>query len=123
MLYSPLLRCSFNIAPYENDVWSHNQLLRVVSHTPVETEGLEALRIHGGWVDAVRRFVPDEKLYTWWSYRAIDWAASDRGRRLDHIWVTKPLAPRLAGIEIVRDARGWQRPSDHVPVIARLADG
>lgn len=112
-----------NIAPYENDVWSHNQLLRVVSHTPVETEGLEALRIHGGWVDAVRRFVPDEKLYTWWSYRAIDWAASDRGRRLDHIWVTKPLAPRLAGIEIVRDARGWQRPSDHVPVIARFGDG
>ncbi|MBB5753582.1 exodeoxyribonuclease III [Prosthecomicrobium pneumaticum] len=111
-----------NIAPYETDVWSHRQLLNVVSHTPVETEGLEAIRIAGGWIDAVRRFVPiEEKLYTWWSYRAQDWAASDRGRRLDHIWVTPPLGPRLAGIEVVRAARGWQRPSDHVPVIATLS--
>jgi exodeoxyribonuclease-3 len=63
----------------------------------------------------------DRKLYTWWSYRAIDWAASDRGRRLDHIWVTPQLAPRLSGIEVFRDARGWRRPSDHVPVVARIA--
>jgi exodeoxyribonuclease-3 len=111
-----------NVAPHENDVWSHKQLLRVVSHTPVETEGLEAIRRAGGWIDAVRHFVPKEKLYTWWSYRALDWAASDRGRRLDHIWVTPPLQPRLQKIEIVRDARGWQRPSDHVPVIATIGE-
>lgn len=110
-----------NIAPYENDVWSHRQLLKVVSHTPVETEGLETLRRSGGWIDAARHFVPiDRKLYTWWSYRAADWAASDRGRRLDHIWVSPALLPRLGGIEVVRAARGWPRPSDHVPVIARL---
>ena len=111
-----------NIAPHENDVWSHKQLLKVVSHTPVETEGLEIVRQAGGWVDAVRHFVPlDEKLYTWWSYRAADWQLADRGRRLDHIWVTPRLASRLAGVEIVRGTRGWERPSDHVPVIARLA--
>jgi len=116
-----ILLGDLNVAPYENDVWSHRQLLKVVSHTPVETEGLEMLRRSGGWLDAVRHFVPaDRKLYTWWSYRAADWNASDRGRRLDHIWVTPALAPRLAGIEVVRAARGWQRPSDHVPVIARL---
>jgi exodeoxyribonuclease III len=111
-----------NIAPGENDVWSHKQLLRVVSHTPVETAGLEAMRKAGGWVDAVRHFVPDDKLYTWWSYRAADWRDSDRGRRLDHIWVSAPLAGRLDRFEIVRDARGWQRPSDHVPVMATLRD-
>ena len=110
-----------NIAPYENDVWSHRQLLRVVSHTPVETEGLEAFRISGGWVDAVRHhFPPEARLFTWWSYRALDWAAVDRGRRLDHVWVTPHLAGRLAGAEIVRAARGWKQPSDHVPVIVRL---
>jgi exodeoxyribonuclease-3 len=110
-----------NIAPHENDVWSHKQLLKVVSHTPIETEGLEMLRQAGGWVDAMRHFVPlDEKLYTWWSYRAADWEAADRGRRLDHIWVTPHLAPRLKSVEIVRAARGWERPSDHVPVIARI---
>jgi exodeoxyribonuclease-3 len=110
-----------NIAPYEHDVWSHKQLLRVVSHTPVETEELENVRRAGGWVDAMRRFVPvEQKLYTWWSYRAPDWQKADKGRRLDHVWVTPHLGERLAGIEVVRDARGWQRPSDHVPVIARL---
>jgi exodeoxyribonuclease-3 len=110
-----------NVAPYENDVWSHKQLLRVVSHTPVETEGLETVRLAGGWVDALRHFVPrEEKLYTWWSYRAPDWEAANKGRRLDHIWVTPHLTPRLQGIEIVRAARGWHRPSDHVPVIARF---
>jgi exodeoxyribonuclease-3 len=110
-----------NIAPYESDVWSHKQLLRVVSHTPIETEGLETVRRAGAWVDAVRHFVPiDQKLFTWWSYRAADWRASDRGRRLDHIWVTPHLAGRLESVEVVRDARGWKRPSDHVPVMARI---
>ena len=113
-----------NIAPLETDVWSHKQLLRVVSHTPVETARYEDVRAAGGWVDAVRHFVPSEqKLYTWWSYRAADWAAADKGRRLDHIWVTSHLAGRLAGAEVIREARGWRRPSDHVPVIVRIAQG
>src|SRR5581483_6298383 len=72
-----------NVAPEVNDVWSHRQLLRVVSHTPVETENLERIRAAGGWVDALRRFVPpEEKLYTWWSYRAPDWRKANKGRRL-----------------------------------------
>ncbi len=110
-----------NVAPLEMDVWSHRQLLRLVRHTPAETERLNAVIAAGGWVDAVRRLVPaDQRLYTWWSYRARDWAASDRGRRLDHVWVTPALAGQLAGVEVVKPARGWKRPSDHVPVIARF---
>ncbi len=110
-----------NIAPLENDVWSHKQLSRVVSHTPVEIEHLEELRRSRNWVDIMRRHVPhDEKLYTWWSYRARDWAAADKGRRLDHIWLDEHLARRCSTIEVVRSARGWERPSDHVPVIATL---
>ena len=111
-----------NIAPLEHDVWSHKQLLKVVSHTPVETESFEAMRKAGGWVDLMRLNVPaEQKLYTWWSYRAADWAASDRGRRLDHIWSSPNVAERLTGLEVLKHARGWERPSDHVPVIARLA--
>ena len=110
-----------NIAPLEHDVWSHKQLLNVVSHTPVETEGFEAMRCDGGWVDLMRALVPaDQKLYTWWSYRAADWQASDRGRRLDHVWSSQSLRPALSSIDILREARGWERPSDHVPVIARF---
>ncbi len=111
-----------NIAPLETDVWSHKQLLDVVSHTPGEVERLAKLQSTLRWVDAVRHFIPpSERLYSWWSYRARDWAASDRGRRLDHVWVTPALAPSLAGAQILRDARGWKMPSDHVPVIVDLA--
>ncbi len=82
-----LLLGDFNVAPLETDVWSHKQLLKVVSHTPVEVEALTRVQNDGPWVDLVRRFIaPEQKLYTWWSYRARDWEASDRGRRLDHIW-------------------------------------
>jgi exodeoxyribonuclease-3 len=110
-----------NIAPLEHDVWSHKQLLNVVSHTPVETESFEAMRRAGDWVDLMRLNVPaEQKLYTWWSYRAQDWEASDRGRRLDHVWSSPNLAERFTGYEILRPARGWERPSDHVPVIARF---
>lgn len=114
----------FNIAPLEHDVWSHRQLIDVVSHTPVETEALGALLTGGhGWVDVVRKYFPaDQKLYSWWSYRARDWNAADKGRRLDHIWTTADLAAHTVGAEIVRPARGWSdRPSDHVPVIVRFA--
>lgn len=113
----------FNIAPYEHDVWSHRQLLDVVSHTPIETEALqELLTGNHGWVDLVRKHVPmDQKLYSWWSYRAKDWNAADKGRRLDHIWGTTDVAARATGYDIVRAARGWSdKPSDHVPVIARF---
>src|SRR5690606_356646 len=89
-----LIAGDFNVAPHEADVWSHRQLLNVVSHTPMETERLDALRLGGhGWVDLVRQHVPHpQKLYSWWSYRARDWQASDRGRRLDHIWATADIA-------------------------------
>ena len=113
----------FNIAPHENDVWSHKQLLKVVSHTPVETQALNELLAGGhGWVDLVRKHVPyDQKLYTWWSYRAPDWRAADKGRRLDHIWATADIAAHAIGTEVVRDARGWgSKPSDHVPVLVRF---
>ena len=110
-----------NIAPLEHDVWSHKQLLNVVSHTPVETQNFEAMRKAGNWVDLMRHNVPHEqKLYTWWSYRAQDWRASNRGRRLDHVWSSENLLPAFIGYDILNDARGWDRPSDHVPVIARF---
>jgi len=110
-----------NIAPLETDVWSHKQLLGVVSHTPVEVDRLGRLQRAGAFVDAVRHFVPpQERLYTWWSYRARDWAASNRGRRLDHIWVTSSLVPLLGEARVHRDSRGWSTASDHVPVMVTV---
>jgi exodeoxyribonuclease-3 len=111
----------FNIAPYEHDVWSHKQLLDVVSHTPIEVDLLNKMRASLDWVDAARHFVPEtEKLYSWWSYRNQDWRKSNRGRRLDHIWVTPKLKDKLHGFSIAKDARDWTQPSDHVPVVLDL---
>jgi exodeoxyribonuclease III len=110
-----------NVAPLEHDVWSHKQLLDVVSHTPIECAKLGAVQAAGQWIDVMRRFIPEpNKLYTWWSYRAPDWAAADKGRRLDHIWVSPEFGGRLEGMKISREVRGWPRPSDHVPVTATI---
>ena len=110
-----------NVAPLEHDVWSHKRLLDVVSHTPIECKKLVAAQRAGSWVDTMRAFVPEPtKLYTWWSYRAPDWVAVDKGRRLDHIWVAPNLGDRVCGISISKHARGWESPSDHVPVTVTI---
>lgn len=111
----------FNIAPMEHDVWSHKQLLKVVSHTPAETSRLAAMQDTLNWIDTTRHFIPaTEKAFTWWSYRNKDWKKSNRGRRLDHIWVTPPLGNTLHAHKIMRPARDWPKPSDHVPVVLEL---
>lgn len=118
---SSILVGDLNIAPAETDVWSHKQLLKVVSHTPIEVDMLNAVQTAGGWHDLVRAHIPvDEKLFSWWSYRSKDWDKADKGRRLDHIWSSQDLTDNLNKIEVLRHARGWERPSDHVPMIVHL---
>jgi exodeoxyribonuclease III len=115
-----------NVAPGEHDVWSHKALLNVVSHTPVETDAVGRIMERGGLVDLARQaHGPEDKLYSWWSYRSPDWTRNERGRRLDHIWATTDLAPRFdpTTFAIHRDARAWEKPSDHAPVQMRMAVG
>ena len=115
-----------NVAPGEYDVWSHRQMLRVVSHTPVEIEAMQRLKAAGGFIDLVREAIPDpQKLFSWWSYRAADFRASNRGLRLDHLWITPGLreAAFRTGGAVARvhdDVREWTQPSDHAPVSADL---
>ena len=107
-----------NIAPREDDVWNHKALLKIVSHTPEEVAHLTDAQAAGGWVDVTRADIPAGNLYSWWSYRSPDWDAADKGRRLDHIWATADLAAGAGGSRILRPVRGWDQPSDHVPVLA-----
>jgi exodeoxyribonuclease III len=122
-----ILLGDLNIAPGEADVWSHRQMSKIVSHTPVEVAAMEALRASLGFVDLVRATTPEpEKLFSWWSYRAADFRRSNRGLRLDHIWATPGLhaAASRGGVPEARihdDVREWERPSDHAPVTADLA--
>jgi exodeoxyribonuclease III len=111
----------FNVAPLECDVWSHKALLSVVSHTPVEGEALARLQQANDWIDIGRHFIPaPERCFTWWSYRSPDWTRNDRGRRLDHMWISSDLAGHLAGHSVLEPCRSWERPSDHVPLICEL---
>ena len=111
----------FNIAPREHDVWSSKRLQKVVSHTPIERKRLARMYASLDWQDAIRHFVPDEeKCYSWWSYRNRDYKKSNRGRRLDHIWVTPPLAKKLKSHKILTHFRDLEKPSDHVPVMIEL---
>ena len=107
-----------NIAPREDDVWSHKQLIKVVSHTPVEVEHLGQVMEAGGWQDITRADIPEGQLYSWWSYRSPDWDAADKGRRLDHIWASADIAAAGHSSRVLRDARSWEKPSDHAPVFA-----
>lgn len=119
---SSVLVGDLNIAPLETDVWNHKALLKVVSHTPIEVERLTRVFEAGPWVDALRCCVPStEKLYTWWSYRSPNWASANKGRRLDHVWLSQDLEENIAGLDVLKEARGWERPSDHVPVMISLS--
>jgi exodeoxyribonuclease III len=116
-----LLMGDFNIAPLEADVWSHKQLLTVVSHTPIEVEAHDRLKASNSWVDLGRHFHPaPARLHTWWSYRAKDWAASDRGRRLDHQWATADVAATATSHQVFEGCRSWLKPSDHVPIMTEF---
>jgi exodeoxyribonuclease III len=107
-----------NIAPRPDDVWDHKALLKIVSHTPIEVDHFNAVMAAGGWCDVTRAHLPEGRLYSWWSYRAPDWNGADKGRRLDHVWCTSDILPFSHSSRILRDARGWEGPSDHVPVFA-----
>ncbi|MDP9414939.1 MAG: exodeoxyribonuclease III [Pseudomonadota bacterium] len=112
----------FNVAPLECDVWSHKQLLNVVSHTPIEVEALTKLQESNEWIDLARHFHPAPgRLFTWWSYRSPDWTKNDRGRRLDHMWATKDVAELAVRHHVYEPIRGWTRPSDHVPLVTEFA--
>jgi exodeoxyribonuclease III len=113
-----ILMGDLNIAPLPDDVWSHKALKDVVSHTEIEIEKMDAVVAAHGFIDVGRLVTPAPgRLHTWWSYRAADWQASDKGRRLDHVWVSPGLKGHIHDCFVAEDVRGWEKPSDHAPVI------
>ncbi len=112
----------FNVAPLETDVWSHKMLKRNITHTPIEIEHLDKWQRSGAFVDVAREFVPpEEKLFTWWSYRAPNFRTANKGRRLDHIWAAPCLQSSLKSFRVADEVRGWKTPSDHAPLVCELA--
>lgn len=111
----------FNIAPFKDDVWSHKQLKNVVSHTDIERKYLLKFLEIGNWKDAVReRINPPENVFTWWSYRSRDFMINNKGRRLDHMWISNDLKRKNYSIKILNYTRTLNKPSDHVPVTIKI---
>jgi exodeoxyribonuclease-3 len=73
-----------------------------------------------GLVDAVRACHPGPGVYTFWDYQAGCWQ-KNIGIRIDHIMLSPQAADRLMSAGIDRFTRGWEKPSDHVPVWVELA--
>ena len=110
-----------NVAPHEDDVWSHKSLINVVSHTEIEREKLKKILEDCNLIDAVRYFVnPPQNIYTWWSYRSPNYKINNRGRRLDHIWISKEIKNKLVNSKILDKYRSKDKPSDHVPVCLEM---
>jgi exodeoxyribonuclease-3 len=110
-----------NIAPYEDDVWSHKSLANVVSHTETERNSLKNILHECNLTDSIRFFLnPPMNIFTWWSYRSPNFETNNRGRRLDHIFASSVLSRNFKSARILRDFRKKERPSDHVPVTLEL---
>ena len=106
-----------NVSPNEDDVWSHKQLQNIVSHTKVEREKLIQIMNKGKFIDTTRMFIsPPKNVFTWWSYRSKDFKKNNRGRRLDHIWITDHQKVVSLNAKIMIETRSFSQPSDHVPI-------
>lgn len=104
----------FNIAPADADVWDPS---RFVGSTHVSSAERTALETLEGWglVDAFRRRWPDDRLYSYWDYRAGDFH-EHRGMRIDLLLLSEPLLARMRWALVDRNARKGKQPSDHAPV-------
>ncbi len=114
-----ILAGDFNVAPEPRDVFDPELLEGHICFHERERAALKVLT-EWGLVDALRVRYPDRTgLYSWWDYQYGAFKAN-RGMRLDHIWITKPLVPYLKECFIDKEPRGWPKPSDHAPVMAIL---
>jgi exodeoxyribonuclease-3 len=109
----------FNIAPEDRDVHDPAKWEGQVLCTPAEREALRAMTALG-LHDVFRLFEQPERSYSWWDYRAGAFRRN-QGLRIDLILASDALREVCTAARIDREPRGWERPSDHVPVVADFA--
>jgi exodeoxyribonuclease-3 len=108
----------FNIAPEDRDVYDPVAWAGQVLCTPAERAALAAIS-ELGLRDTFRLFDQAPASYSWWDYRAGMWRRN-KGLRIDLMLASKGLSKVCAACRIDREPRGWDRPSDHVPVVAEF---
>lgn len=113
-----LLCGDFNVAPEERDVHDPELWEGHVLFSRREREALAQLK-EWGFTDAFRLHTEEGSHYSWWDYRQGAFRRN-AGLRIDHIWVSEPLARKCTACWIDKEPRTWERPSDHTPVVAEF---
>jgi len=108
----------FNIAPDERDVYDPEELRGQLHFSDAEHEALTQL-LSLGLTDAFRLKEEGSGHFSWWDYRMAGFRRN-RGLRIDHLFVTPGLVPRVRSCTIDKTPRGWEKPSDHTPVVLEL---
>ena len=117
---SDVLLCGdFNVAPEEPDVWSVKQWEGKLHFSKPERAAIHHVK-QWGFVDVFRKLNGDLQEFSWWNYREGAWQRN-RGLRIDHIWTSAALAEKCISCSIDKEPRGWERPSDHTPVVAEFS--
>jgi exodeoxyribonuclease-3 len=113
-----LLAGDFNIAPDDRDVHNPVAWEGKVLCSPPERAALAAVR-ELGFADVFRLFEQPEKVFSWWDYRAGAYRRN-QGLRIDLMLASSSLSKMCRACRIDKEPRGWERPSDHVPVVAEF---
>lgn len=113
-----LLCGDFNIAPEDRDCYDPSLWRGRILFSQPEKEALAHVK-DWGFTDAFRLHEERGGFYSWWDYRASAFRRNE-GLRIDHVWVSEPLAARSRRAWIDKEPRGWERPSDHTPVVAEF---
>jgi exodeoxyribonuclease-3 len=108
----------YNVAPERNDVFSPTTSEGKLCFNIEERKKFREL-VNVGFYDAYRALNPDKQEFTWWDYRAGAWQYN-KGLRLDHLLMSPKAVDKLREVMIHSKVRGWDRPSDHAPVICEL---
>jgi exodeoxyribonuclease-3 len=109
----------FNIAPADEDVYDPEKWGDSILCSPGERAALRELT-DLGLTDVFRNFDQPEKTYSWWDYRAAGFRRN-AGLRIDLILASKPLSESCTSSYVDKEPRGWERPSDHAPVVAEFS--
>src|SRR5215213_2976466 len=113
-----ILAGDFNVMPTELDVYKPERWVDDALFRP-EVRQLFAKLVAQGWTDSLRTLHPDERIYTFWDYFRNAFQRN-AGLRIDHLLLGPALAPRLVAASVDREARGWDKASDHAPVWIEL---
>ena len=114
-----LLLGDFNVIPDARDARTPEAWMGDALYLPESRQRFKSL-LNLGMTDAIRSCTDAAETYTFWDYQAGAWPRNN-GIRIDHILMSPQATDRLQSVGIDKDTRGWEKPSDHVPVWVQLA--